>query len=337
MDGQPGWFEAYDAVLVPVLGHHGLVDILVGAEACGALSALREPSNVDDLATATGLPAPRAEALVDVLVAYEVVETEGREYRLAPPWRALTEPDAVATLADTLESARIDGRLLRDAAAGTDYWTMPSEDRMVYARAVSPNPFSPALVDGFRSQLTHDPDAAALLAGGRLLELGCGVAGRVLTMLQALPAMSAVGVELSEDLAAEAVRRAEALGVADRFEVVRDDAAAFSRPETFDVAFWSQFFFPEPTRRPALATLLESLRSGGLAQAPLPGDDRAEQADPHGADARYRAAFRLILNGWDVPDRSTDELAAEFTDAGFVDVRFVGGSGSPVRLVARKP
>src|SRR3954453_22673935 len=106
MDGQPGWFEAYDAVLVPVLGHHGLVDILVGAEACGALSALREPSNVDDLATATGLPARRAEALGDVLVAYEVVEPEGREYRLAPPWRALTEPDAVAPLPATPQSAR---------------------------------------------------------------------------------------------------------------------------------------------------------------------------------------------------------------------------------------
>ena len=46
-----------------------------------------------------------------------------------------------------------------------------------------------------------------LRSGGSLLELGCGVAGRVLVMLQAIPAMQAVGIELSADLAAVAVRR----------------------------------------------------------------------------------------------------------------------------------
>lgn len=236
-----------------------------------------------------------------------------------------------------MASAEIEGRLLRDAAAGSDYWTMSPEDRLVVARAISPNPFAPSLVDAFRTKLVTDPEAADLVAGGLLLELGCGVAGRVLTMLQALPGMRAVGVELSSDLSDEARRRALALGVAERFEVVCSDAAAFSRPEAFDVAFWSQFFFPADARPGALRTLFTSLRPGGLAQAPLLGDDGVA-GDDHGPEARHRAVFRMILDGWGVPDRDRDGLAAEFADAGFIDLRFVGGGAAgPLRLVARRP
>jgi protein-L-isoaspartate O-methyltransferase len=311
------------------------VNVLLGADASGALGALTEPATPEELAAATGLPVDRARALLDVLVAYDVVVRTGHEYRLGESWLALMAPDAFATLSDTLASAAIEGRLLREAAAGDDYWTMPVEDRLVFARAISPNPFAHSLVEAFRARLTEDPDVAPLAAGGMLLELGCGVAGRVLTMLQALPEMRAVGVELSDDLADEARRRAEALGVADRFEVVCADAATFSRPGAFDAAFWSQFFFPEPARTSALQTLFDSLRSGGLAQAPLLGDD---EADVDVAETRYRAVFRMILAGWGVPDRDRDGLAAEFEDAGFVDIRFVGGGAAgPARLVARRP
>lgn len=67
---------------------------------------------------------------------------------------------------------------------------------------------------------------ARLSAGERHLELGCGLAGRILCLLQAYPAMTAVGVERAPDLAAEARRRAERLGVADRFVVVVSDATS---------------------------------------------------------------------------------------------------------------
>lgn len=338
MSPPPSWFEVYDDVLAPVLGPHGMVNVLLGASSRGVLDALVEEVTLGELAVATALPEPRVQALLDVLVAYDVVERSEDRFRLAPSWLALMADDAFATLSDLLASADIEARLLRESASGADYWTMPPADRLVFARAISPNPFARSLVEGFRKQLAGDPDLAALVAGGRLLELGCGVAGRVLTMLQALPEMRAVGVELSEDLAAEAQRRAEQLGVDDRFEVVCSDAASFSRPEAFDVAFWSQFFFPESARPGALRTLWASLRSGGIAQAPLLGDDAALRLDDRGAEARHRAVFRVILDGWGVPDRDRDGLAAEFADAGFVDIRYTGGGAAgPVRLVARKP
>lgn len=335
---EPSFFEAYDAVLTPALGGHGLVEVLTGAESAGLLDALAEPATVTDLVAATGLPLSRVQALCDVLLAHDVIETDDERHRLTSHWRALVAPDAYATLGDLFASAHIEGRLLRDAAGGSDYWTMPSEDRVTFARAISPNPFAPELVESFRRRLAADPTAAVLADGGSLLELGCGVAGRVLTMLQALPAMRAVGVELSDDLAAEAQRRARELGVDDRFEVVCSDAADFSRPGAFDRGFWSQFFFPESSRAAALRTLRTSLVSGGLAYAPLLGDDEQLRADPHGPEARYRAVFRVILDNWGVPDRDGDGLVAEFTEAGFVDVTFEGGAdGGPTRVVARNP
>src|SRR4051812_31622943 len=150
MAEQPSWFEAYDGVLSPVLGPYGLVNVLLGADSRGVLAALEEPVTVAQLAAGTGLSERRTQALVDALVAYDVVEPSGAAYRLRSAWLVLRASDAFATLSDTLASAEIEGRLLRDAAAGADYWTMPAEDRLVFARAVSPNPFAPSLVEAFR-------------------------------------------------------------------------------------------------------------------------------------------------------------------------------------------
>lgn len=331
----PTWFEAYDDVLTPVLGPHGLVNVLLGADSAGVLTALAEAMTLDELAARTGLHEERARTLLHTLVVHEVVQVSGDRYELTAPWQALMSSGAFVSLSDTLTSAEIEGRMLRDVAAGAGYWDLSPGDRLVFARAISPNPFAPGLVDAFRAQLSTDPDVAALAAGGVLLELGCGVAGRVLTMLQALPAMRAVGVELAEDLATEARRRADALGVSDRFEVVCCDAADFRRREAFDVGFWSQFFFATHARESALQTLFESVRPGGTVQATLLGD---ETADPRSPEGRHRALFRMILEGWGVPDRDPDTLADELTTAGFVDTRLVGGpAAGPARLVARRP
>ena len=75
-----------------------------------------------------------------------------------------------------------------------------------------------------------------------------------------------------------------------------------------------------------------------MAQAPLLGDDASLNTDDPGPEARERSVFRVILDGWGVPDRDRDGLAAEFEQAGFVDVRWVGGGAAgPLRIVARKP
>lgn len=315
MSTEVGFFEAYERALAPVLGHEALGGLLEGLHASGILRALMVPVPAERWPGTVGTTPEVAEALLAALVTHEVVVASPQDIRLAPAWRALVADTAFADLGDGLRQGRIAGRLLAGIGSG-DYWDLPSEDRVAFARSVSPNPYAEGLVAAFRADIEADPERADLLAGCHVLELGCGVAGRILTMMRAAPGLTAVGVELSPDLAAEAARRAADLGLADRFTVVCADAAEFTSDERFDRAFWSQFFFPSESRAPALATLHRCLRSGGILSLPVADDDPAERL------------FRLLLASWGIPLRTPDELVVEIEEAGFVDVE-VRGADTP--------
>ncbi|MGO4256019.1 SAM-dependent methyltransferase [Marmoricola sp. RAF53] len=328
----PDFFEAYDEVLTPLFTAGNLLGLVAGAEEAGLVSGLRGPRTAADLATATGQAPEVVQAVCDALTATGVAVRHGDTYVLTEAWQVLTDPAAFVPLATALDGNAVEGRLLRGLSQ--TYWTMPREDRLVYARSVSPDPFSDGLVAAFAAQIAADADRAPMLRGGRLLELGCGVAGRVLTTLRAAPALTAVGVELSEDLADEARRRAAELGVADRFTVVCADAADFRDEEPFDHGFWSQFFFPASARAGALAALHAVLRPGASFDAPLGADHDAVAADPTGPAAQEYRIGRVVLGAWGVPDRTPETLVAEIEAAGFVDVHVVPRAGSPaVRAV----
>lgn len=336
----PTWFEATEQVLDPLMRAQSLLALVTGAHAAGLLAAASTWTTVGELAAASGLAPQRVRDVVRALVVNDVLEEDGDALRLAPAWQVLTGRTAFAPLTETLAAGATDARALRSVGGGADdYWTAPGPDRYAYARAVSPDPFSPGLVELFRSGLMSDPEAHRRLQdGGRHLELGCGLAGRILCLLQAHPAMTAVGVELAPDLAAEARRRAAELGVADRFEVVVGDAATVDLDEArFDTAQWSQFFFPEASRAGALRTLHTALRPGGVVEAPVLGDPEVVAADPRGEAARGYALVRVVHGGWGIPERSAAALVEEVAAAGFVDVRAGRSPSGLVRLTARRP
>jgi hypothetical protein len=333
VSGEIGFFEAYETALRPLFLARNALSLISSVHAVGVTRALREPAGVRELAATVGLDETRTADVCAGLHTLGVVEHAGSDrYRLTPAWLALTAPGAFVPLDVALAGNAVESRLLASATAPT-YWAMPAADRLVYARAISPDPYSDALVAAFGRQLAADPERAAILAGGRMLELGCGVAGRLLTTLRAAPRLSGVGVELSEDLAAEARRRADDLGLSERVTIICGDAAGYRGDEPFEFGFWSQFFFPERSRATALRALHANLRSGGVAFAPL-GVDHAEiAADPDGTKAQAYAVWRVIVGSWGVPERTGPMLVDEFVDAGFVDVRVVerGGEGPVVR------
>lgn len=330
------FFEAYEQALDPLFTAGKQLQIVARAEACGLLRALRTESTADELGARTGVPHRSVLTLCRALVACSVAEAvDGGRFRLTPAWLALTGPTAYAPLDVVLAGNDVESRLLRGSDDDT-FWSMSVTDRVTYARAVSPDPYSDGLVAAFRKQIAGDGERAAMTSGGRLLELGCGVAGRVLTTLRAMPALSAVGVELSPDLAAEAHRRAQDLGLTDRFEVVCADASQYRSDEPFDFGFWSQFFFPAPAREGALRAMHACLRPGGVLDAPLGADFAAIDADPGGTAARDFAIWRVILDSWDVPERRPDDLVSEFTAAGFVEVRVVERDAGPI-VRGRRP
>ena len=279
----PSWFEASEQVLDPLVNARMLLALVEGADGAGLLRAMRTTTTVADLALATGLSEDRVCDVCAALTANDVAESDGSGVRLTPAWAALTGPAAFAPLASALRLGDVGAQTLRHLSGGSGFAGLSSVDRLAYATAVSPDPFSPGIVAAMRAG-AGVPDAVRgrLHDGDRHLELGCGVAGRILCVLQAFPTLTAVGVEQAPDLAAEAERRAAALGVADRFEVVCADATTARLDGTFDVAFWSQFFFTGPSRTGTLATAYQALRPGGMLLAPLLGDPALAESDPHG-------------------------------------------------------
>jgi SAM-dependent methyltransferase len=311
------WFEAYDRSFGPLVGPTTLLAVIQSAEEAGLLGELRTSATAPELASATGGDTGVVAAICHALDLYDVLDRDEDRYRLAPDWMLLTDEAAFSPLSVQLAHAEVTRVSLRHALGDSTYWTMSAEDRLVIAQAVSPDPFSAGLVESFRTRAAEEPDQAVLLAGGTQLELGCGVAGRILTMLQAVPAMHAIGVEISPDLAAIAGERAAELGLTHRFEIVVGDAVAFDREECADTAFWSQFFFPEGSRAGALAAIFRALRPGGVLTATLEDD----------SDPKMLALSRVSLARWGVPSRTPEQLVEEVAAAGFVDVEVVTRDG----------
>lgn len=320
--GIEGWFEAVAAVLDPLLHARLLLALVEGAQASGVLATARQPTTVEDLSRQTGVAPPLMAEVCAALVLNGVLVADGAHLTLSPLWQVVTGPAAFAPLSETLAAGAVRAETLRTfASAPGDYWSLEGAERYAYARALSPDPFSAEVVEGFRSGVLTDPTVfERLRGGGRHLELGCGLAGRVLCLLQAHPAMTAVAVELSDDLASAARGRAVDLGVADRLEVIVGDAAEVDVGGGFVTAQWSQFFFPDASRAGTLRTLHSALSPGGVVEAPVMGD-HTDHGEPPSAEARDYALKRVVHGLWGVPERTSGQLMAEFVEAGFTGVR----------------
>lgn len=314
--------------------HAALLDTALRS---GLLARCREPVSVPDLAAALGKDPAVVGPVCTALDAYGALVRNGDRYRLTEDYQLLLADDVAAMTSAAigygLARARLIGSLLVD---GGDYWTADPATQLAIAAGVSFPPDSSLAQSILRDTWEVAPDARDRLAGGgRYLELGCGVAGGLLTSLLLFPDATAVGVELSPALVAEARARAEQLGVADRARFVQADAGAFDE-DGFDVLFWSQFFFSEPSRPAALTTAFRALRPGGYLVAPLLPEPSVLEDDLHSDDGRELAIDFLVHGSWGVPLRGADYVVAEVEAAGFVDVRVVARQVSRL-VLARRP
>ena len=317
------FFKALEAVLYPLTTASSLLRVVDRADREGVLRQLRDGADVADLANVTGRSNESARALCAALVANGIAEAYASGFRLTPPWRAVTAEGTFIRLRDVLAQSRVIDALM--SGGQTTYSTLSPADRSAFAHAVSPNPYAPELVDRIRKEIAEDPWWAPMATGGRYLELGCGIAGRMLTMLQAMPLLRAVGVELDPDLAEEARQRAADLNLQDRVEIITADATTYRSEDAFDFGWWSQWFFPSSTREAALASMLANLRAGGVVRAPVFGDHDRIAAEPLGEEARLYTLDRVMLDSWGVPERTPVQLRAEFEEAGFTDVTIAPG------------
>jgi cyclopropane fatty-acyl-phospholipid synthase-like methyltransferase len=175
------------------------------------------------------------------------------------------------------------------------------------------------------------PELPEQVRAGRMLDVGCGVACASLTMATTIPEMRGVAVELVPTVAAEAVRRAEALGVSDRVEIRQMDARDVPERDEFVAAFWAQPFFPAAIRSATLATILRALKPGGKLFI------QELEAVPTDEDRPAWTVRRLIAHGLGTRFGPTaEELAEEAVAAGFaLDRIAVTGFGRMV--IVSKP
>lgn len=307
--------------------------LLRGALASGFLTHVGDGVGVAELAEVTGLDPDRVRAVGVALVGTGVLESDAPDrYRLSGSGSALLGDDRGAQYANQLRNAAVRERLFEQVFTpeGPDRFAdLSDDDRAAIAAGSSLVASSATARTSLAESIEQAPVFAEALAAGdvRGLELGCGVGGHVLTLLQMYPRLTAVAVDTAADLLEKASAEAAAVGVADRIRFVAEDAVVFTDPEPFDLIFWSQLFFPAASRAKTLANAYRLLRPGGLLVMPVRPDVAA------GNPAAALGA--LLLTAWDVPPVTADELCAELADAGFASPTGYG----PLRttVVAHRP
>jgi SAM-dependent methyltransferase len=277
---------------------------------------LSEPRDLDELAAYSGLPPARLADVVAVLAEHGIVESQDSKVRLTPQYEAFAADDAWIGLDDILDRTALTSRLVRTAVEDGGRLPLTGDDALVIARAAGGR-VTDETKDLYEEHfLPHLPELTELIRTDRWLDVGCGVAGATLTLSTMFAEARTLAIELVPEVAAEAVRRAEAHGVADRVEVRCMDARDLEEEDEFGGAFWAQPFFPESTRAETLAVIRRALKPGGLLFV------QEMEPEPEPAARPAYAVRRLVAQGWDVPfGRTAEQLAAEAQAAGFELVR----------------
>jgi SAM-dependent methyltransferase len=300
-----------------------------GAQALALLSAAQEKGYTTYLASArtaeefaefSGLPARTAGNVLAALVAHGVAERAEGRFRLTEDMA-----EALGGLVDF--AAQIDEAVLRARLVGsitrTGEGALTPSDALVVARANALRPSAPGAGALVETLFESAPEMWAAMTDGRLLDVGSGVSGFVLSAATVLPHMRATTIEVVPTVAAVAAERASELGVSDRIDVRVMDARDFDEPSAYDAAFWAQPFFPVPVRAATIAMILRSLRPGGYLLV--------QQLD--GPDAPLR---RLVAEAQQLPfAKPIDDVALELSAAGFELIRTVRTDLGPVALLRR--
>ena len=105
--------------------------------------------------------------------------------------------------------------------------------------------------------------ALRLEAGARVLDLGSG-SGEMLCTWARDHGITGVGIDMSQLFSAQAQRRAEELGVADRVRFIHDDAAGYVADEKVSVAACIGATWIAGGVAGTIELLAQSLRTGGI-------------------------------------------------------------------------
>ncbi|NKZ06726.1 SAM-dependent methyltransferase [Actinomadura latina] len=306
---------------------------LAAASGNGVLRRLAvRPCDLDTLAVALGVRDDRhvLRAWLDIGVRLGELGLDDGCYELrGRASKALGDPRNDAVAAALEEVARFHLPVLLDAPAmarGGRRLTLGDQDGEVIARSTRVvQPFVEEAVGLVVDR--HEPR--------RLLEVGCGSGVYVRHAARLNPRLTALAIDLQDDVAAGAAANMAAWGLADRVEVRRADVRDLDAEPVFDLVTMHNniYYFPEGERVKVLERVRSLLAPGGrllLTTACRGGAVGMEVLD---------LWFQCADFGGPLPHAA--ELAAQLESAGFSAVRerrlipgeqfraFVGTNRSP--------
>jgi len=296
----------------------------------GYLAYLTSPRSAAQFAAFAALPGGTAADILAALTELGVTEESDGRTQLSADLSA--QLSGVTDFAAKIDEAALSARQVASVTS-TGQAPLTADEALVVAKAFALRPTggpqrAGALVEKL---LEATPEMRNAISGGRLLDVGSGVSGFVLSAAAVLPGLRATTLELIPAVAAVAIARAKELGVDDRIDVRVLDARDLDEPSAYDAAFWAQPFFPEPTRAATLAMILRSLRPGGLLLV--------QQMNVEPTDAGAHAEFtlrRLVAHAHDVPHgRPLADVVAEAEQAGFEPLTITQTDFGPIALVRR--
>lgn len=314
--------------------------ILRATLSSGIFDAARTPRTAIEIATTTGTDAVTVVDICLALEAHGMFDRDGERYALSPDFALLASPDVVQSLPLHLDGATVMIGALERAATPTEpYPVLSVSDHLKMAHWAAALPTSPLMQAFVSAMAAAMPEIGAIWeAGGRHLELGCGVGSLIVRPLAAFPRLRVVGIELDAGVLDEARRYAATLGVTDRVEWRHGDVRDLREEAAYDTMLWSQQFFTGESRPTVLAVALQALKPGGYLIAPILVDDAPADTDtlrtPMG---RAYTVNKLVYGHWGLPMMTLPALRAEAEIAGFVVVRMVQTDFGVRYLLLQRP
>ncbi|WP_131741381.1 SAM-dependent methyltransferase [Actinomadura roseirufa] len=286
---------------------------LAAASGSGVLRRLAAgPGDVDALAAAAGVHDDRhlLRAWLDVGVRLGELAVDDGRYRLrSRTAKALARPGNDAVAAALEEVARFHLPVLLGApamAADGRRLSLGDQDGAVIAR-------STRVVEPFVAEAVGR--VLSRTAPLRLLEVGCGSGAHVRHAARLNPRLTALAIDLQDEVAAGAAANMAAWGLRERVEVRRADVRELEEQPQFDLATMHNniYYFPVEERAKVLERVRSLLAPGGrlLLTAPCRGGNVGMEV--------LDLWFRYADFGGPLPHAA--DLAAQMEDAGFTGVR----------------
>ena len=116
----------------------------------------------------------------------------------------------------------------------------------------------------FQEGLAALPElAAALAAGGRILDVACGGGRWLIAVARRFPETTLVGVEFESDSVGRALRHVAESGLGDRIVIENRDPASLPFDAEFDLVYFQDALHELPDPVAALRTAWVAVRPGG--------------------------------------------------------------------------